>query len=80
MLANILQGILDFFGMILSSLLSALPDSPFSLGVNVLGTWMGWINYFIPIGSIINVMAAYLSAVSVWYAVRWIMRFSKYIG
>jgi hypothetical protein len=79
MLANILQGILDFVGMLVGSVLNALPDSPFDSITGVLGQWASWINYFIPIGQMVTLLASYTGAVAVWYGVRWILRFSRYI-
>jgi len=80
MLANALQALLDFIFGILGSAISALPDSPFGNLSIMLGEWAGWINYFVPVGSMVSLLAAYTSAVAVWYGIRWIFRFSRYIG
>lgn len=77
---DILQSILDALGAAITAVLSVLPDSPFrDLSVS-LGDWMGYINYFVPIGRMIQITAAYIAAVAIWYGVRWILRFARYIN
>lgn len=59
-----------------------LPDSPFQqqeLDLSGFGNVMGYINYFVPVGSFLLIALTYLSAVIVWYAVRWILRLVQYI-
>lgn len=80
MIARVLQGILDFVGMIVSSVLSLLPDSPFDSITGVLGQWAAWINYFVPVGQMITLLAGYTAAVAIWYGVRWILRFARYVS
>lgn len=80
MLANILQGILNFCGGVVTWAVSVLPDSPFASITGVLGQWAAWINYFIPVGQMVTLLASYTGAVAVWYGVRWILRFARYIS
>lgn len=80
MLARILQAVLDLISSFVSGVLGVLPDSPF-LGVyGYLGQWARWISYFIPIAGMFSLLSVYVGAVAVWYGVRWILRFSKYIS
>lgn len=74
--------IMEFLVGMLEGVLSILPDSPFKDIPNDLGFFtdvMGWINYFVPVGTILSILTVYLGAVLIWYGVRWIMRFVQYI-
>lgn len=39
------------------------------------GDFLGAINYFIPFGLMIDIAFAWVSAVSVWYVVQFVLRF-----
>lgn len=80
MLAQVFQAILDFFGTLISSFVSALPESPFRQVSGSLGMWASWLNYFVPVGQMVSMLAAYTGAVAIWYGVRWILRFARYIN
>lgn len=61
-----------------------LPESPFSKlefqsALSSYSTYMSWINYFVPIGTFLNITTFYLTAVLIWYAVRWLLRLVQYI-
>lgn len=59
-----------------------LPESPFSEVVVELTPFhkvMSWINYFVPVGTMLAILTTYLAAVFAWYGVRWILRLAKYI-
>lgn len=80
MLANILSGLLSYLGNILSVLINTLPSSPFqSVSADGLSDWFSWLNYFVPVSQMIVFLSAYLSAVAVWYGIRWVLRFARYI-
>lgn len=64
----------DFLSGIISILVSVLPQDPFissidSLSVN-LGEYIGYLNYFIPIGKICDILALWIVAVGAWYVYR----------
>lgn len=64
--------------------LKLLPDSPFKhLGINdalnEYSQMMGWINYFVPVGTMLGILTTYLTGVGLWYAVRWLLRLAQYI-
>lgn len=61
-------------------LLNLLPSSPFQWVVAPLQSWLGVWNYFLPISEMVGEMELFVMAVSVWYLVRWILRFLRYIG
>ncbi|MGB9660584.1 MAG: hypothetical protein ACPL5F_01020 [Moorellaceae bacterium] len=79
MVARILQGVLDFVGILVNGVLSSLPDSPFVNIGGIVEQYLRWLNYFVPVGDMITLMSAYLGAVGVWYGVRWVLRFARYI-
>lgn len=79
-----LSWLLNWFNDMVMALLLLLPDSPF-LKLNDYNTLsdfrqiMGWINYFVPIGWFIAILTTYLTAVLIWYGIRWLLRFAQYI-
>lgn len=84
MMGAIVDWILDFLYGLAVLAIGWLPDSPFQtqefrntlLGFSDL---MGQINYFVPVGQMLTITGAYVAAVLVWYGVRWILRFVRYI-
>ena len=64
--------------------LSILPDSPFAMledySTSVVGKWLGWVNWFIPINFMVTVFAAWCSAILVYYVIQIILRWAKAIA
>lgn len=64
--------------MFKSKLVMVLPYSPFQGFISYLSSvpYLGYINWFIPMGSIINITAAWTTSISLYYlysiAMRWI--------
>lgn len=83
MIAKIIDTIMDFLYDLAVLALAILPDSPFrdidTSDLGIFGDVMGYVNYFVPISTFLLITTAYLSAVLVWYAVRWILRLVQYI-
>lgn len=75
--------IMNFLVDIASHALELLPDSPFANlefeGLTKFEEIMGWINYVIPFGIMVNILLTYLVAVGVWYVARWLLRLAQYI-
>lgn len=76
--------ILQFLYDLAAIALALLPDSPFAaLGLqsafDTYREWMSWINYFVPVGTMLGILTAYLGCVLIWYGVRWILRLAQYI-
>lgn len=79
---------LDFFewllGTIADGILSILPTSPFSEWIDsfasISSEWLGWLNWFIPVGTIIKVGIGWLGCVAAFYAYSAILRWIKLIG
>lgn len=63
-----------------------LPVSPFLRflagwdGLSVIRQYMGYINWFIPIGTLIDIMVVWLAAIAIFYAVMAILRWFKVVG
>lgn len=78
---------LDWMGELLNKfaewVLNLLPLSPFrnidSFFAPIIPN-LGYLNWFVPIGWIISVMAVWLSAISLFYIYSIIMRWIKMIG
>jgi hypothetical protein len=68
---------------VIEGALSILPDSPFqflySYSNSVIGEWLGWLNWFIPVNSFVSILAAWCSAILVWYVIQIILRWAKAI-
>lgn len=77
------QGLIDAVGAVIEYVFSLLPDSPF---LNMLqnappdvSKYLGMLNWLLPVDWVLVTLTAYITAVMVYYAVRWIMRFIRYI-
>lgn len=76
---GIINKIIELFALALQSIIGILPDSPFNaISFPETGYW-GWIGIFVPVEAILTIFGSWLSAVLVWYGVRWVFRFVKYI-
>lgn len=74
--------ILNFFLSLVTGAIELLPESPFAnieIEFNEFHRIMGYINYFVPIGTILSILTLYLTAVGLYYAVRWILRIAQFI-
>ena len=73
-----MKEILDKF---LSFLLSILPTSPFAPMINSLEQmpYLGYINYFVPVGTCIKIGEAWLAAIVIFYLWSVIARWIKLI-
>lgn len=67
------------FAAIATTLLNLLPQTPFSWNLGSLGTYWAYANYFIPFNLLAGITATFLTSVLVWYGLRWVLRFVKYI-
>lgn len=63
--------------------LGILPDSPF-LVLDTMDTtefyqYFKWLNWFIPVGAILNVLTLWCTAILVYYVVQIVLRWSRAI-
>lgn len=68
---------------VIEAALSILPDSPFAFlrdfGNSEIGEWLGWLNWFIPVTSFVSILAAWCSAIAIYYVIQIILRWAKAI-
>lgn len=81
---DLIDSFLDAIYDLAESALSILPDSPIQSSGVILNDGpfsnvLAYINYFVPVGAMLGILTGYLTAVAVWYIVRWLMRLSRYI-
>ncbi|MFA5543613.1 MAG: hypothetical protein WDA47_07530 [Bacilli bacterium] len=63
------------------SLLSFLPDSPFTLIENSsISEYLGYINYIVPVSQIVAILQAWVVAIAVYYIYQAILRWVKLTG
>lgn len=63
-----------------------LPISPFKRwlagweGFDTIRSYLGYINYFVPISTIIDILVIWLAAIGVFYTVMAILRWVRIVG
>ncbi len=74
-----MKNLLDKF---LQAVLSLFPLSPFREVINELGTlpYLGYINWFVPIGDFVKIGTVWLAAIAAYYAWSIIARWIKLIS
>lgn len=74
-----MQELLNNFGQML---ISVLPISPFKQFLDDFSSipYLGYLNWFLPVGTFIKVGAAWLGAIAIFYLYSIIMRWVKMIG
>jgi len=70
------------FDHLAEKILSVLPLSPFQQFIQDFKSlpYLGWLNWFFPVGSCLKVMLAWLGAVGLFYLYSIAMRWVKMIG
>jgi hypothetical protein len=73
------QAVFEAFG---EKLLQLLPLSPFTQFIDQFRNlpFLGYLNWFFPVGDCLKVMAAWLTAVGLFYLYSILMRWLKVIG
>ena len=82
MLNGLLQWMNNLVQNIGSKLLTLLPTSPFR---SFISSWnapqyLGWLNWFFPVSEILTILAAWLTAIGLFYLYSIAMRWVKMIG
>lgn len=85
-MGKIFSGILDFLKTVVLTIcnhvLGLLPSSPFT-GINQyigsLDIW-GYINWFVPVSTLLKITTAWLGAIAVYYLYLVIARWVKLVG
>ena len=65
-----------------TALMSVLPTSPFQGFISYLSAvpYLGYINWFIPMGTIINITVTWTTAIGLYYLYSIVMRWIKVIA
>ncbi len=77
-----MQGVLDFLSGLLGTIFFFLPDDPFMPIIESMsgGEWLGALNWFIPVGTLIGIGGAWLTAIGIFYAYQAVLRIANIIG
>lgn len=78
---TVFNAVMDILNTALNYVFSFLPVSPFTEFLDDLGTipFLGYLNYFIPVGTLLGITLTWLSAVAVFYVYQIILRWIKAI-
>ncbi|MDD4391066.1 MAG: hypothetical protein PHW03_09800 [Eubacteriales bacterium] len=81
-MTEVSQSLINGFAGIVSFVVGLLPSSPFAayMAVSLSSDVLRAINWFIPVGQIISVTAAWLLCVAGWYVYQLILRWAKAIA
>lgn len=74
----------DLINSLLAVIVSVLPSDPFigfisSLNENV-GAYLGYLNWFIPFGSALKILGAWIASIALFYIWMTLARWIKLIG
>lgn len=77
-----LDWMISLFNNFADNLKSVLPTSPFAPYIEEFSNlpYMSWVNWFIPVGEIVNVLTAWLGAILLFYAYSIVLRWIKAIS
>lgn len=77
-----LDWMISLFNNFADTLKSVLPMSPFVPFIDQFSNlpYISWLNWFIPVGEIINVLTAWLGAILLFYAYSIVLRWVKAIS
>lgn len=68
-----LDMIVGFLRSVLGGLVSLLPHSPFEQFYGLTGLpaqILGWVNWFVPVGTLLGIMTAWLVAIAAYYVYK----------
>ena len=68
-----------FLQAIAAAVLSILPNSPVRPFIDQISNvpWLGLLNWFVPIGTIVSIGTAWLAAITIFYVYQVILRWAK---
>lgn len=72
----------EIFNALAAAIVSVLPSSPFADAIASFKDlpYLGWLNWFIPVGTCIKIAGAWLVAIGLFYVYSIAMRWVKMIG
>lgn len=75
---SMLNYLIDGLGTVLGVITALLPSSPFTyLDNSPIASFLGMINYFIPLDYFISTGEAWLTAIAIFYIVQIVLRWIK---
>lgn len=82
MLDSLYAQMINLVSALLNAVLGLLPRSPFASWIDSFSppAWIGWLNWFFPVGRCMAIMAVWLVAVALYYAYSIILRWIKVVG
>lgn len=82
MFESLYTNIVNLVTKLLNAVISLLPHSPFADWIESFNVpnWMGWLNWFFPVGQCLSIMAIWLVAMGLYYLYSIILRWIKVIG
>lgn len=76
----IINKIIYIVGVVLNTIFGLLPNTPFIISdTSVIGGYMGYLNWIIPIDKILIVTVSWLSAITLYYVYQIVLRWIKAI-
>lgn len=81
-MSGVLNWLIEQFAKAVEAVLSVLPDSPiqrYLVSNQDVVEILGYVNWFVPIGTMMTILTFFLTATAIWYAVRWLLRFAQYV-
>lgn len=79
-MGKIIQSAISWLTGMIGKVVDLLPDSPFSIDIpDYVTDIIGYINYFVPIGSMVKILAAWTACILTWYLASLLMRWIKAI-
>lgn len=77
-----LDFMMELINKFANALMAVLPTSPFQKYLSEFSDlpYLGWLNWFIPIGSMVKIGVSWLGVIALFYLYSIIMRWVKMIG
>lgn len=84
-LAGGVNTILEGLVLVVNSLVSIFPDSPFKSAIDSVttglgSTLLGYVNYFIPVSEMLSILSVWVAAIVFYYAISTILRWVRAIS
>lgn len=79
---NVLNALIRGLGKVCNVMFGLLPDSPFQTYIVdnvIMNKYIGFVNYFVPVGEMIVVLEGWLLAISAYYLVQIVLRWLRAI-
>jgi len=77
-----IQKLNAFLDSIVAVILTLLPNDPFKSFIDnmAISPYLGYINWIIPVGSILTIATAWVTAIGVFYVYQLVLRWAKVVS